>query len=470
MAKRLSVKLGVNHSDLLKYGVFDGFTDIDSRLHIDPSLLKNCKIPEFSGSYEKFRKYFSDTIKILKFSKFPNDRFFKDSQKRLTFKEIGNTALGYSDSGTKGNAIGKVLAGNILATTKLILDAGIEDPEIFELIGVLEKGVGADRISDMTLAVLIRDFLEYTQRVSKDLQIKTTTFKYGKDTFLLPSELRKPLIFVPTTILNDLPMAEKWSDIDVVCAYNEQLRKEVSEIIGATWKDAMKIHKSDLRKYLIDNPIVLSDLIQSYKNKPKNPYNFIDDPLGEVVWADLSSVVAEKYPLLIQVDLTSENIFDIVKKICLQFGSLIENNGWFEYLYNEQGKLKHERASQLLFYGVSEAYCEANNLDLNRETNAGVGSLDFKISKGYNAKVNVEIKYSSNPNLLKGFERQLPTYNRAEKTDHSILLVIKTTEKSSSIDNLLKVQEVMLNKNPNQRIPEIIVIDGTPKKSASKRK
>ena len=81
-----------------------------------------------------------------------------------------------------------------------------------------------------------------------------------------------------------------------------------------------------------------------------------------------------------------------------------------------------ERASQLLFYGIAEVYCVANNLDLNRETNAGVGSLDFKLSKGFNAKVNVEIKYSTNTNLVKGFEKQLPTYNKAEKTNTSVYI------------------------------------------------
>lgn len=470
MAKRLSVILGVSHADLENCGVFDGFTDIDSRLHVDPSLLKKCKIPEFIGSYEKFRNHFSKTIKILKFSQSPTDKFFKESKKRLTFKEVANTALGYSDSGTKGNAIGNVLAGNIVATAKLILNAGIEDPEIFELIGVLEKGVGADRISDMTIAILFRDFLEYTQRVSKDLKIKTKKYNYGSDTYFLPTESRKPLMFVPTAILNDLPMAEKWTDIDVVCAYNEQLRKEVSNIIGDTWKQAMKVHKSELRKYLIENPIVLGDLIQSYKKKPKCPYNFVNDPLGEVIWADLSSDVAVKFPLFIKNEVTVDNIFEIVVKICHQFSSLIENNGWFEYLYNDSHKLKHERASQLLFYGVSEAYCEANNLDLNRETNAGVGSLDFKISKGYRSKVNVEIKYSSNPNLLSGFEKQLPTYNKAEKTDYSILLVIKTTETSTGITNLYKLKEKLLDDNPELKLPEIIVIDGTIQRSASKRK
>ena len=45
----------------------------------------------------------------------------------MQFKEIGNTALGYSDSGTGGNAIGEVLAGRILETVCQFSSQGLSD-------------------------------------------------------------------------------------------------------------------------------------------------------------------------------------------------------------------------------------------------------------------------------------------------------------------------------------------------------
>jgi len=45
--------------------------------------------------------------------------------------------------------------------------------------------------------------------------------------------------------------------------------------------------------------------------------------------------------------------------------------------------------------------------------------MDFKISQGFNDKINVEIKLSTN-RLLHGFQTQLPIYDKAEKTNKSI--------------------------------------------------
>ncbi len=121
-----------------------------------------------------------------------------------------------------------------------------------------------------------------------------------------------------------------------------------------------------------------------------------------------------------------------------------------------------------MFFGIAEVYCIANNLDLSRETNAGVGSLDFKLSKGFQAKVNVELKYSTNTSLLKGFQNQLPAYNKAEKTDTSIYLIIQTKRTNRNIETLKKIADK--SRKQGERVPEIIVIDGQKQKSASKRR
>ena len=47
MAEHYSKHLGVKHSDLVAKGVYNGYLDKDSQLHVDPLLLKGCKtIPE----------------------------------------------------------------------------------------------------------------------------------------------------------------------------------------------------------------------------------------------------------------------------------------------------------------------------------------------------------------------------------------------------------------------------------------
>lgn len=472
MPRKISTILNVASNDLNKKGAFDGFIDIDSRLHIDPSLLDISKIKEFKDSRKTFDKYFSEVLALTNGSKTEGDKLWREAKKRLEFKEIGNTALGYSKGGTVGNAIGPILAEKILTTVSQIVEAGIKDPVIFELVGMFEEGVGADRISDMTVNILFENFASYSSRVAKELKAPTKKFTIKEKDYELPFDPQtgNDIILVPKSLLNNLPIATDWDDIDRVCRYNDALRNKVNKIIGKSWKSATRVSKRELKRLLLEEPDLLKDLITQYKSKPRSSYDFQNDPLGELIWAELSEKAPEKYPLDLNdyKPVTSENILEVVRQICEQFTTLIENNGWFEYLYDNTGKLKPERAPQLLFFGIAEVYCIANNLDLSRETNAGIGSLDFKVSKGFKAKVNVELKYSTNTNLIKGFQNQLPAYNKAEKTDASIYLIIETKRTNKNIESLKKIAEK--SRRQGERVPEIIVIDGQKQQSASKRR
>ena len=164
---------------------------------------------------------------------------------------------------------------------------------------------------------------------------------------------------------------------------------------------------------------------------------------------------------------TSENIIHVTKTICEQYAKLIQSNGWFEFLYDDSGNLRNERYAQKLFYGIADQYCLANDLNLSREPNAGSGALDFKITKGYQAIVTVEIKYSSNTKLFKGYSIQLPTYNKAESANNSIYLVLRTTQTDNSIKQLQKINKAA--KDKGERVPDVLIIDARPQKSASRR-
>lgn len=158
----------------------------------------------------------------------------------------------------------------------------------------------------------------------------------------------------------------------------------------------------------------------------------------------------------------------VVSKICTHFKSLIENNGLFKLIYeNDKTTVKHENVPQRLFFAVSQIYCVANNIDVSPETNSGAGSVDFKFSVGFDKKVNVEIKYSKNQNLIHGYQSQLVAYNKAERTNDSVYLVINVDD-NDKIAELLSIYKN--EKNQNQNIPELIIIDGKYKESASKLK
>ena len=52
----------ISHEEFVKADVFDGLTEKDVQLHVDPMLLKKSKIPEFKGAYLKFLNYFNEII------------------------------------------------------------------------------------------------------------------------------------------------------------------------------------------------------------------------------------------------------------------------------------------------------------------------------------------------------------------------------------------------------------------------
>jgi hypothetical protein len=477
MARKISDALEVPTESLESEGAFDAFAHIDSRLYIDPHLLQDTKTPELENSYQRFLNHFEAVIKLLDASTGRGDRFYREAFRRLVFRELPFTALGYSKDGIGGSGIGTGIARSLLTTAAEIVEAGVKDPDIFELVGLFEENVGADRVSDMIISIILPDVLKFSRRVATNLGVPTHKFKARSEEFELPyireptstRRLRRPIILLPKEILRPLPVAYDWDDIDYVCAHNREVRERVNHIIGNTWKHATRrVSKRELRRVLLSNPEALRDLLSQYRKKPAEQYDFARDPAGELIWDEIAKEYAEQFPLTLDVErrVTADTISEVVTTICEHFRRLVEDNGMFVAFYNDSGNRRHERFAQLLFFAVADAYCAANNLDLNREPNAGRGPVDFKVSRGYEARVNVEVKYSSNNKLLAGFTKQLEIYNRAERTQHSIYLVIRTTESTATIDRLLKIRSEELDKG--NRVPNIIVVDGRHRSSASK--
>jgi len=79
----------------------------------------------------------------------------------------------------------------------------------------------------------------------------------------------------------------------------------------------------------------------------------------------------------------------------------------------------------------------------------------------------VEVKKSSNSDLLHGFETQLPAYEKGEKTEESIYLILRVGESDSSIKDVLALRDKGVREK--RRVPEVFVVDARRKPSASKR-
>jgi hypothetical protein len=470
MAQKLSDAFGVSHEAWVYEGAFDAFVDIDSRFHVDPHLLAASAVPEFENSYTTFTRHFEEIIHLLDASERQGDRMYREAVTRLVFHEVPGVALGYAQGSISGSGIGLGLAKRVAATAAEIVAAGIKDPAIFELVGLLEEGIGADRLSEMTIHIILAHLIEFSQRVARNLNLRTRPYKWREGLVSLPflPQRGKPTILVPYDVLRGLPVALDWDDIDLVSTYNEALRSQVNQTIGHAWKGtSRRITKRDLRDALLRSPEALKSLLDEYKERPADPYDFGRDPAGEFIWHEIAQEFSGRFPLRLREQrVDPDNVLKVVTTICDHFANLVEANGLFHVFYNDDKQLRNERFAQLLFYGIADAYCAANNLDLSREPNAGRGPVDFKVSHGYDARVNVEVKYSSNPRLSKGYANQLPIYDAAERTQHSIYLIIRTAQSTGAIEAVQQLETKQLN--AGNRAPKVIVIDGRYKPSASK--
>lgn len=261
-------------------GVFDADVDADSHLHIDPSLFKNCRIPEFDGAYDDFIGYFTKVFSLVPIAH-KNERIFKNLVDRLSFKEVANTCLGYSENGTHGNGIGRTLAKQIASSVSEIYRLGIEDPIVFEMLPFFEEKIGADRISDMTVYILVGRLLNYTRRICEELQIKTyPCIRYNGSIYNVPRYEGRSIVFVPWMVLCDLPMASSWEDIDSVCSYNRLFRSRICELIGGKISEVMRMPKSQIKEYLFSHPDLFKEFVDDWKEKPHFPYDFNKDKRG----------------------------------------------------------------------------------------------------------------------------------------------------------------------------------------------
>lgn len=299
---RYSEIFNVSAEALEAKGVFNADVDSDSQLHIDPSLFRDCQIPEFADAYNKFNGHFTKLFTGLVPYARDNQKFFDQLVKDLSFREIANTCLGYSKSGTHGSGIGGKLAIQVAKTILDIYDIGINNPVVFEMMPFFEEGIGADRISDMSAYLLIKNLIDYTQRVCRELDIPMlASVRLDGKPIELPTYRSIGYVFVPSEVLCDLPTATSYDDIDSVCYYNDMFRRRICQAIGEQWKDFKNVSKSRIKEILLDNPDMFMEFINEYENTKHHPYNFVNDKkhvMGRCFSTAIRGATDNKYVLV----------------------------------------------------------------------------------------------------------------------------------------------------------------------------
>jgi hypothetical protein len=175
---------GVAPDKIRRAGLLDPILNTDTKLFVDPLLLaKSRNATVRKRGVAEFESYFGNIITLLRNSSARGDLPWRNADRLFTFREPRETCLGYGDSTTHGSAIGRTLRQTLLGTAKEIVDLGVDDPKLFALLGLLEDGIGADRISDLTTHAIKPALAELNEAILRLWGMPTEAFDVRGKTY-----------------------------------------------------------------------------------------------------------------------------------------------------------------------------------------------------------------------------------------------------------------------------------------------
>ncbi|MFF5498943.1 hypothetical protein [Streptomyces aquilus] len=478
-----SEHFGVDAAVLEEYGAFDVSIVSDLPLFIDPFLLFNSAKPEYQALHEQ----------ILKYLYFLRDKAAPDLDPGLIkswyrFKEVKQNWFGFTVLGNGGSGLGGKFATSLHESLGSILtnfgSEQITESAHLEKLALIQPGVGRDNVSDFATN-LIKDYLlDYTQTFAKShlapekvdtFAVTRAAFNYDTESwetrsYILPRLGDDFVLLTPTDILT---RDDTWiSQSDMIRSFDrlpsavpdDELRAQVNNYFRQrlgrkpTAKDRAAAAHSTIRHF--------PELIDYYIKTKEDS--------GDEAVATSSQKVDDTYKVLVNqlklavADLASKSRFydqewtsydEALDRVHL-FKAYVENNDGYK-LINRAGKPFSREDEVQLFFGL--LWCRTD-FDVNREPNNGRGPVDFKVSYGAGDKSLIEFKLASNSSLRRNLENQVPIYEKANKTEKSIKVIICYTQAHQA-----KVAKVLKDLGLDKE-PSIVVIDARSdnKPSASK--
>lgn len=203
------------------------FLDQDRRYFLDPALLRFSRTPLLIKWNQEIKDFLDLTRHVMK----KND--LVKLVNLLSIGEAGDVGLGYCAEGIGGSGVGNEISKNILKILR-------KNPEFrkrgllrLEELQWMDVDIGPDRISDLTVNILKRDIIKYTQQQCRKHGIPMEEVRVQK--VFLPDELgwgsektklpvnplitvrdvfnpHPPVLLVPKEIVKPLPLFLNYSD------------------------------------------------------------------------------------------------------------------------------------------------------------------------------------------------------------------------------------------------------------------
>jgi hypothetical protein len=235
---------------------------------------------------------------------------------------------------------------------ELSIDRGVENLAHFEALGVLNEGIGRDRISDLVCNVLIERFTRYTVAVVARHQVTTEPHRINRGTFNSaylrwdPVEVRVPtnpenglaVMLTPKRFLRKLPSLEAYDFWDSSEA--AQLRADLNYDISSN------VRKKDIVALARRDPEAVQNWTRAREGISPEPYDLEQDPMGVYNWLRRAQTYAAETPLSLGSVADEPAFISFVDSLIEDFKHFVEQRrGWYG-LINDDGTDKHEEAAQ----------------------------------------------------------------------------------------------------------------------------
>ena len=464
-------------SDVDQYNWFDPLLEMDSRLFVDPFLIfQEVALSPWASAHDELVQYFQSAYELLAgHQNNPESLQYRKTLQLVTFPEPPHFGLGFAKDSTDGAGTGKGFSRLIVRAMSEAINRGLEVFKHFEELGLLVEKIGRDRISDITCNILIRRFVSYTQEQCRALEVPLVGFELERGEFdpirnrwtskhvKLPANPfgSRGVLLTPKRFLRELPAL----NVDDWWEYVEpELRDDLNLAIN------QKLSKREIIRLARERPELIRRWSQAREGRRVEAYPVDRDPEGLHNWQAQGSAIAAQYPLAFSgTPSSSAELSEFVAQMIAMFKWQIEECGLWSLMFNDDsGKPKKEVAIQLLFAGLTRAYCDAHGVRADREVQLGRGPVDFAFSGSNLSRVLLEVKKMTNGEYWNGLEEQLTSYLRSDRCEVGWFVAVRlgdtATQKQRTMDLSVRTAAAAAATGFNLLSDWV---DGRPKESAS---
>lgn len=482
---RFSEKFNVVRSDDDDW--FDLLLNQDTPLYIDPFLVFDDGDPRWKDARADVTAFYELALRrVIESGGKSDSPAWISAVNLLRCPEPNEFALGLSVGDPQGSGVGKVKAERIARVLDIVKGADTVALSSIAGFAIFVEGMGVDLISDTLCNILKSHFIKYTQDVATRHGVKTESIPVknhswdrnrgrwisGRVTLPFNPMQKSAVLLTPERFLQDIPMLEpeqfwNWAENE-----GEQLRVALNIDLAKELSKSEKV--AHARAAAKRRPELAIQFLTEFNNTYKaEPYDVGADPKGLVQWYERGQQLAANSEPAIAPEQRAD-VPKFVHSLALSFKEEVEERDGWKVLWDAKRK-EHakEEVSQALAGAMWRTQCKAAGIDISKEVNMGRGPVDFKFSRGWEARALLEVKHIGATAFFTGAGRQIPQYLKSESIDSAVYLAIGFTDADFGEQRLKRVTETCESLQEQKGMTVIpVFVDARPhtKVSASRQK